>query len=214
MATALATALMDLKRDEVLDTVKQRVGAGEDPRVVLKECQEGMTLVGQRFQEGEFFLSELLLSGEIFKEVAASLKEPLAAGRAPEALGVVVLATLRGDVHDLGKNILATLLEAQGFEVYDLGVDVDPEVLVAKVKEVDADFVGYSALVTTAFPTMKEATDALVEAGLRDGLKIMIGGGVTTDTVRVYAGADFQTLDACDGVDYCLRLTTQKAEVV
>jgi methanogenic corrinoid protein MtbC1 len=112
---------------------------------------------------------------------------------------------LRGDIHDLGKNIVATLLRAQGFEVYDLGVDVDPAVVVKKVKETRPEFVGFSVLITTAFDSMKEAADMLVEAGLRRQLKLMIGGGVTTPMVRDYVGADFQTTDAMEGVAYCMK---------
>jgi len=204
---------MDLKRDEALDIVKQRAEAGDDPLVMLTECQDGMTLVGKRFQDGDYFLSELLLSGEIFKEATARLKPYIAAGGPPKTIGKVVLATMRGDVHDLGKNILATLLEAQGFEVHDLGVDVQPTSVVDKAKEVRPDFVGYSALITTAFPAMKETTELLAAAGLRDDIKVMVGGGVTTEDVRTYAGADFHTLDASEGVAYCLQQMAQKKGV-
>ena len=172
-----------------------------------------MSLVGERFQTGEFFLSELLLSADIFKDASSTLKKTITAERPRDVLGKVVLATLRGDVHDLGKNIFVILLEAHGFEVHDLGVDVAPEDVVAKVKEVRPDLVGYSALITTAFPAMKETTEALAAAGLRDDLKIMVGGGVTNEEVRGYAGADFQTLDASAGVAYCLQVIAQKAEV-
>jgi methylmalonyl-CoA mutase cobalamin-binding domain/chain len=118
----------------------------------------------------------------------------------------VVLATLTGDIHDLGKNIVGTLLRAQGFDVCDLGVDVAPAMVVEKVKEVKPEFVGFSVLMTTAFAAMKQAAEMLEEAGLRDQIKLMIGGGVTTPMVKEYIGADFQTLDATEGVAYCLKV--------
>ncbi len=211
--SSLAEALMELRREDVLAEVGRRVEEGEDPLAILKECQDGMSLVGERFQTGEFFLSELLLSADIFKDASSTLKKTITAERPRDVLGKVVLATLRGDVHDLGKNIFGVLLEAHGFEVHDLGVDVAPEAVVAKVKEVRPDLVGYSALITTAFPAMKEATEALAAAGLRDDLKIMVGGGVTNEEVRGYADADFQTLDASAGVAYCLQVIAQEAEV-
>lgn len=204
MAEELGMALVELKRDEVAAAVKRRVETGEDPIQILDECRRGMTIVGDRFQRGEYFLAELMLSAEIFKGAVAILEPHLASANETEPLGKVVLATLKGDIHDLGKNILATLLRAHAFEVYDLGVDVAPDLLVSKVKETGPDFVGFSVLITTAFESMKHTATMLREAGLREQLKLMIGGGVTTTAVRDYVGADFQTTDATEGVAYCI----------
>jgi methanogenic corrinoid protein MtbC1 len=165
-----------------------------------------MTIVGDRFQTGECFLAEMMLSAEIFKAVVAILNPYLEKTRPPDPLGQVVLATLKGDIHDLGKNILSTLLRAQGFVVHDLGVDVDPALVLEKVREVKPEFVGFSALITTAFDTMKEAAHMLEESDLRRQFKLLVGGGVTTPLVRDYIGADFQTLDAMEGVSYCMKL--------
>jgi methylmalonyl-CoA mutase cobalamin-binding domain/chain len=206
MSEELAMALVELKMDEALDAVKSRAEKGEDPLQIVEECRQGMTIVGDRFQRGEYFLAELMLSAEIFKGLVAILKPYLDKIHSPEPLGKVVLATLRGDIHDLGKDIVATLLRAQGFEVCDLGVDVDPALVVEKVKEVRPEFVGFSVLMTTAFASMKEAVDMLEEAGLRDQIKLMVGGGVTTPMVRDYIGADFQTREATEGVAYCLEV--------
>jgi methanogenic corrinoid protein MtbC1 len=112
---------------------------------------------------------------------------------------------VRGDIHDLGKNILSVLLRAQGFEVHDLGVDVPPAKIVATVKEVQPDFVGFSVLITTAFPAMRETAQMLVEAGLRDKVKLMVGGGVSSPALKDYVGADFQSIDASEGVSYCIQ---------
>jgi len=121
------------------------------------------------------------------------------------AKGKVVLATPRGDIHDLGKNIFATLLKAHGFEVHDLGVDVPPETIVDKVKELQPDFVGFSALITTAFDSMKQAVASFEESGQRKDFKLMVGGGVTDGTVKDYIRADFQTTDAMAGIEYCIN---------
>lgn len=210
MAEGLDTSLVELERDEVMAAVKSRVERGEDPIHILDECRRGMTIVGDRFQKGEYFLAELMLSAEIFKGAVAILEPYLAKAHPPQPLGKVVLATLQGDIHDLGKNILATLLKSQGFEVYDLGVDVAPNLVVDKVKEIRPDFVGFSALITTAFDSMKQAAAMLHEAGLREQFKLMIGGGVTTPAVKDYVEADFQTIDAIEGVAYCIDVMKGK----
>jgi methanogenic corrinoid protein MtbC1 len=205
MGDELAMALVELKRDDVLNAVKDQAERGDDPLAVLEECRRGMTIVGDRFQSGEFYLAEMMLAAEIFKGVVSILNPHMDKIHPPKPLGKVVLATLKGDIHDLGKDIVATLLRAQGFEVHDLGVDVLPAVLLDKVKEVKPDFVGFSALITSAFASMKEASELLVESGLREKCKLMVGGGVTTPTVKEHIGADFQTLDAMEGVSYCLE---------
>ena len=205
MSDALAMALVELKRDEVLEAVKDKAERGDDPLGLLEECRRGMTIVGDRFQSGEFYLAEMMLAAEIFKGVVSTLDPHMEKVRPPKPLGKVVLATLKGDIHDLGKDIVATLLRARGFEVHDLGVDVLPAVVLDKVKEVNPDFVGFSALITSAFASMKEASELLVESGLREKCKLMVGGGVTTPTVKEHIGADFQTLDAMEGVNYCLK---------
>ncbi len=210
MSEELAMAIVELKRDKALDVVEGRAKKDEDPLRILEECRQGMTIVGDRFRKGEYFLAELMLSAEIFKGVVAILDPYLAKVRPPKPLGKVVVATLKGDIHDLGKNIVATLLRAQGFDVCDLGVDVDPALVVEKVKEVKPEFVGFSVLMTTAFAAMKQAADMLEEAGLRDQIKLMVGGGVTTPMVKEYIGADLQTLDATEGVAYCMKVIGRK----
>ncbi len=205
----LAMKIVELKKEEVLEAVARRAGRGEDPLAVLNECRQGMALIGERFQKGDYYLAELVLSAEIFNQVTETLKPYLEMSRPAGVKGKVVLATLRGDVHDLGKNIFASFLRAHGFEVCDLGVDVAPSVVVEKVKEFDPEFVGFSALITLAFQSMKETVDMLVREGLRDQFKLMLGGGVTSRSLKDYIGADFQTLDAMEGVVYCLQNCTK-----
>ena len=205
MSGELAEALVALDHETAELLVRRRAETGESPLAILAECREGMVAVGDRFQTGDYYLSELLVSAELFKGLVAILDPHLSRLRPAESLGTVVLATLEGDIHDLGKNLLATLLDIQGFAVHDLGVDVSPACVVDKVREVEADFVGFSALITTSFPAMQRTARMLEGAGLRDHLKLMIGGGVTTPMVKDYVGADFQSLNASDGVAYCLE---------
>jgi methanogenic corrinoid protein MtbC1 len=205
MVRELRAAIVELDRDEVAETLGRRLERGDDPLEILAECREGMAIVGERFQTGDYYLAELLLSAEIFKAAVARIEPHLPSARSEQPAGSVVLATMRGDIHDLGKNIVATLLRARAFEVHDLGVNVEPAVLLAKVEEVQPDFVGLSALITTSFESMKEACQIIDEAGLRGSLEVLIGGGVTTPELREWVGADFQTLDAASGVAYCVE---------
>jgi len=211
MATELATHIMTLQREEALESVARSLNSGEDPLAILEQCRKGMACVGERFQEGEYFLSELLLSADLFKELMTLLEPHLAAVRGPEILGKVVLATMHGDIHDLGKSIVATMLRVHAFEVHDLGVDVAPERLVETVREVDPDIVGLSSLITTSFQSSKRAAELLCDAGLRDRFKLVVGGGVTTPAFKEYIGADFQTLDVAEGVAYCIEAIRGRA---
>jgi methanogenic corrinoid protein MtbC1 len=210
MSEKLSIGILELKRDEVVEAVRGSVQQGADPIGILEECRRGMSLVGERFQNGEYFLAELLLAAEIFKEATALLEPHVATAGTSEPLGKVLLATMKGDIHDLGKNIVATLLRAYGFDVYDLGVDVPAAALVERVEEIKPEFVGFSALLTTAFASMKEATHLLVQARLRHRIKLLVGGGVTSPAVKEYVGADFQTVDAMEGVVYCLGIAGQE----
>jgi methanogenic corrinoid protein MtbC1 len=210
MLEDLSIGFVELKRDEVLATVTARVERGDDALEILEDARRAMTVVGDQFQEGTLFLAQMMLAAELFKGVMAILKPSLDLARPPDPLGSVVLATTQGDIHDLGKNIFVTLLEAQGFEVHDLGVDVAPSRLVETVRKVEPDLVGFSALITTAFASMKRTAEIFEEEGLRDGFKLMVGGGVTTPTVRTHVGADFQTTDATEGVAYCLKTMEEK----
>jgi len=180
---------------------------------IFEESKQGMELVGEKYKNKEYFLAELMLSGDLFKEIMELIEPQLGEIKTEGNIkGKIILATIQGDIHDLGKDIFATLLKIEGFEVYNLGVDVNPDIIVEKVKEIQPDFLGFSSLLTITFDPMKEVIDKLEEAGLRDKLKIMVGGGITTPLVKDYIRADFQTIDAMEGVNYCLE--TIKAKVV
>lgn len=205
----LKTAIADLEIDDILPLVQSKIDSGEDPMAILKECSEGMDIVGERYKSEEYFLSELVVAGEMFTE-AMKLIEPLLSVKAGDAPKVgLVLGTVKGDIHNIGKDIAAVLLKAAGFQVYDLGVDVPVSAFINKLKETDARILGMSGLLTPAFESMKNTVDAVVAAGLRDKVKIIIGGGVVTESVLAYTGADAFTRDAMEGVAMCKAFAAQ-----
>ena len=199
----IAEALGNLLYDEVKELVWGAVNAGTDVLQIIEECRSGMEIVGELYSTGEYFLSELIMAGEIFKEVMAELEPLLVRSRAGTTLGPVVIGTPQGDVHDIGKNIVVALLKAAGFEVRDLGVNVAPESFVGEVSESGAPILAMSVLITPAFESMRKVVESLKENGLREGRLVIIGGGPTTPLVRDYVGADAWTLNPKEGVDIC-----------
>ena len=209
MGSNLADAIADLEEQEVLKMVAQRLEAGDEPLSLVEQLRQGMNIVGERYKNKEYFLSELIMASEIFKEAAAVIEPRLTKDSTPEVLGKVVVGTAQGDIHEIGKNILAVLLRSAGFEVHDLGVDVAPQTFLHELKETQAPLLGISGLITPSFEPMKETVQALENAGLREKVKVIIGGGVTTEWVRQYVGADAQTLDAMEGVDLCRKFVKE-----
>ncbi len=206
----IAEALSELKTDEVKKLVEAAIQEGEDPLRLLDECRAGMEIVGEMYSSGEYFLAELIIAGEIFKEVVEGLEPLLAEGRDQTGLGPVVIGTPQGDIHDIGKNIVVTLLRAAGFEVHDLGVDVPPEAFVKEISDSGARVVAMSALITPTFDSMREVVESLAESGLRAGRYVIIGGGPTTPGVRDYVGADAWTLNPKQGVDLCKEFLSRR----
>jgi methanogenic corrinoid protein MtbC1 len=201
MSEDLVNLLADLKEEEVLALVKKRLDAGSDPFKILDETSKGMAIVGKRFADGEYFLPELVYSGEVVKQVNALLKPKLGSGSAKaKKLGKVVIGTVAGDIHDIGLNIVDFMLDVNGFEVTNLGVDVSKEKFVEAVKQTKAPVVGLSGFLTPAFDSMKDTVEALEKAGLRKSVKVMIGGGQMDDEVRKYAKADAYGKDAMAAV--------------
>ncbi len=196
----LVEAIADLKEEEALKIVKDRLNGGEDPLKILEEARKGLEIVGNRFATGEYFIPDLIYSGEIMKQITEMVKPLISQTTEAKKLGKIVIGTVAGDIHDIGKNIVVFMLEVNGFEVYDLGVDVPPERFVEKVKETQAPILGLSGFLTLAFDSMKRTIEALKEAGLRDKVKVMIGGGQVTDEVRKYTGADAYGKDAMAAV--------------
>ena len=193
--------LADLKEDEVLKIAKKRIESGEDPMKILEDSRKGMEIVGKRFADGEYFLPELVFSGELLKEVTELVKPHLTKSSAKiKRLGKVVIGTVAGDIHDIGLNIVDFMLDVNGFEVTNLGVDVPAEKFVKAMKDTKAPVLGLSGFLTPAFDAMKETVEALDKAGLRKNIKIMIGGGQMDDEVRKYAKADAFGKDAMAAV--------------
>lgn len=200
MAKDLVKTLADLKEQEVIKIVKDRLNAKEDPLKILGDARKGMEIVGQRFASSEYFIPDLVYSGEILRAVTEMVKPKLSKAGEIKRVGKVVFGTVAGDIHDIGKDIVVFMLDVNGFEVYDLGVDVPVQKFVEKIKETGAPIVGLSGFLTLAFDSMKQTIDALKAAGLRDKVKVMIGGGQITEEVRKYTGADAYGKDAMIGV--------------
>jgi methanogenic corrinoid protein MtbC1 len=200
MAKDLSKALADLKEDEALAIVQERLNAGADPMGILNDAGRGMETVGARFSKSEYFIPDLVYSGEILKKINALVKPKLAAGGAVKTGGKVIIGTVAGDIHDIGKDIVVFMLDVSGFQVFDLGVDVPVQKFVDKIKETGATVVGLSGFLTLAYDAMKQTVDTIKTAGLRDKTKIMIGGGQITDDVVKYTGADAYGKDAMAGV--------------
>lgn len=200
MAGDLVNLLADLKEQEALKVVKDRLAKGEDALKILDDARKGMEVVGRRFAESQYFIPDLVYSGEILKAVSELVKPKLTKAAGTKKLGKVVFGTVAGDIHDIGKDIVVFMLDVNGFEVHDLGVDVSVQKFVDKIKETGAPVVGLSGFLTLAFDSMKQTIEAIQGAGLRDKVKIMIGGGQITEEVRKYTGADAFGKDAMAGV--------------
>jgi len=207
MAKDLVNTLADLKEQEALKIVKDRLSASEDPLKILGDARKGMEIVGQRFASSEYFIPDLVYSGEILKEVTELVKPKLTKAAESKKLGKVVFGTVAGDIHDIGKDIVVFMLDVNGFEVHDLGVDVPMQKFVDKIKETGAPIVGLSGFLTLAFDSMKETVEAIKAAGLRDKVKVMIGGGQMSDEIKNYTGADAYGKDAMAGVTLAKKWT-------
>jgi 5-methyltetrahydrofolate--homocysteine methyltransferase len=200
MAKDLVKTLADLKEQEVIKIVEDRLKANEDPLKILEDARKGMETVGKRFASSEYFVPDLVYSGEILRAVTEMVKPRLSKAGEIKRVGKIVFGTVAGDIHDIGKDIVVFMLDVNGFEVYDLGIDVPVQKFVDKIKETGAPIVGLSGFLTVAFDSMKQTVDAIKAAGLRDKVKVMIGGGQITEEVRKYTGADAYGKDAIAGV--------------
>jgi len=179
--------------------VEQKLAAGEPVLAILEELQAGMSVVGERFEGGEYYLSELIYAADIFKKAGAPLQEGLKS-TVQKTLGTMVLGTVKNDIHDFGKDIVATVMSSNGLKVVDLGVNVEHQAFVDAIKEHKPELVGMSCLLTTVFDDMKDAIQIIKDAGLRDQVKILVGGGPVDEATRDYVGADVYCKTAQDGV--------------
>jgi methanogenic corrinoid protein MtbC1 len=206
--TRITSLLGDLEEDQLLEAVKQSLSAGADPMAIVEACRDGMEVVGKRFSDEEYFVSELIYSAELFTNVMKIVSPRLPASADEGSKIKVVFGTVRDDIHDIGKDIVIAMLRCGGFEVYDLGINVPPKVFVDKVKETGAKIVGMSGLLTIAYASMEETVKALKAAGLN--VKTMIGGGMTNELVCNKVGADGWGSSAMDAVNLAKKFSEVK----
>jgi len=198
MSQQLIDAITEMREEDALKLTNELLDGGASPSDILGACKDAMDVIGKRFEEGEAFIPELMLAGEMMTAITGVLKPRMAEESSGEKLGKIVLGTVQGDIHDIAKDIVGFMLDLNGFEVTDLGVDVPPEKFVETVKETGAKIVGLSGFLTLAFDPMKDTVKALRDAGL--DVKVMIGGGQVDENIRQYTDADAYGKDAMAAV--------------
>jgi 5-methyltetrahydrofolate--homocysteine methyltransferase len=200
LSEELKNLIIELKEEEAVAQVKERIQKGEDALKILEEVRAAMDIVGKKFEEKEFFLPDLIMSGDILEQITEILAPELKEGAEAEVKGEIILGTVKGDIHDIGKDIVKFMLEANGFKVHDLGVDVPKEKFIEALKKENARILALSGFLTLAFDAMKETVKKVENEGLRDDIKIMIGGGQMDEDLREYVGADAYGKDAVKAV--------------
>ena len=209
MSDDLVDAMIHMREAEALELAQKLLDGGEDPLKVLERCREALEIVGKQFEAGKYFLPELILSGEMLKKISKLAKPFIQKESAEkeEVKGKVVIGSVKGDIHDIGKDIVVFLLDINGFEVHDLGVDVPAGKFVEAINQVQPTVVGMSALLSTAIEAIKDTVDVIKDAGLRDQVKIMVGGGAVDEKVQAYADADAYGQDAVAAVNLSKQWT-------
>lgn len=202
MSQELIDAITNMKEEEALALAKQMLDDGKDPMKLLECCRTGMEKVGELFSDGKYFLPELMLAGEMLSQISEITKSKMAesAGTDKNHVGKFLIGTVKGDIHDIGKNIVCFMMDINGFEVIDIGVDVPPETFVDAIKKHDPEIVGLCGLLTLAYEPMKQTVFAIEKAGLRNKVKIMIGGGAMDEEIKTHTGADAYGKDAVAAV--------------
>ncbi len=201
MASALVEAMADMREEEALKLAREMLDRGVNPLAILEDCREAMAIVGRNFSTGKCFVPELIFAGEMLSEISKMVKPRLAeAAPTEKKVGRVIIGTVEGDIHDIGKNIVTFMLDVNGFEVKDLGVDVPVATFIDAAKDFKPQMIGLSGFLTLAYDPMKNIVKALAEAGLRDKVKVVIGGGQIDEIVRQYTGADAYGKDAMAAV--------------
>ena len=207
---SLKESIVNLDFDAVVKVAQEAMEVGVVPHLAITEGMvPGMTIVGEKFEKGEYFLSELVVAAEVMKE-GLKVVNPYLEGGDSERLGKVVIATVEGDQHDLGKGIVTSLLRVHGFEVVDLGVDVPTERVIDAVKEHQPAIVGMSALLTLTMPKMGEVIEALKTASFREKVKVIVGGTSVTSEFAESIGADHRAVNALEGVKKCVEWVTHQ----
>ena len=204
----LTELILSMRDEEALAHVKMSLAVGTDPAAVLEEAKEAMGLLGGRFERHEIFIPELMMGGEIMKMIAEELKPHIKGDGAGSSRGTVVIGTVAGDIHDIGKDIVVAMLDANGYEVHDIGIDVPIASFVEAIHAYKPQVVGLSGLLTSIFDVMKETVEAISAAGLRDQVKIMVGGAPVDEQVMLYTGADGWGSDVGAALKMAERWTT------
>lgn len=205
MSKELIDAIVEMREADALSLASAALEQGEEPINVLHDARQAMECVGERFEAGEYFLPELMMAGEIMTHIADLAKPRMTGDFEAERIGQVVLGTVEGDIHDIGKDIVAFMLDVNGLEVHDLGVDVPPQAFVEKIRETGAHILGLSGFLHFAHQSMRDTIELLEREGLRDDINIMIGGGQIDEKVKAYTGADAWGSDAMDAVVYARK---------
>lgn len=196
MSKELTEAIVGMDEAEAMRLVAAMLDAGKDPSEVLEEAKAAMTVLGDKFECEEVFIPELIMGGEIMKGIADELKPRLKGEATVQKRGTIVLGTVAGDIHDIGKDVVVLMLDVNGYEVHDLGIDVPVERFVAAIDELEPQVIGLSGLLTLAFDSMKATIEGIAAAGKRDQVRIMIGGSPVDEQVCTYTGADGWGRDA------------------
>jgi trimethylamine corrinoid protein len=197
----LINSIVELREEDAIFLTKQLLDSGEEPGIILNDAREAMERVGKNFEDKLYFLPELMMAGEIMKQVSEEVKPYLMTDTVSKKIGRIIFGTVEGDIHDIGKDIVALMLNVYGFEVIDLGVDVPSSRFIDKVKEINAPILGLSGFLYLAHQSMKETIDLLEKEGLHKRVKVMIGGGQVDENVMKLTGADAWGRDAIDAVN-------------
>jgi len=200
MNEKLVSLMADMQEEETLALVRDLVSKGTDPVSILDDARAAMEVVGKRFESCEYFIPDLMMAGEILRGISEIVKPLMEATGPSEKKGKVLIGTVAGDIHDIGTDIVTFMLDVNGYDVLNIGIDVPVETFVQKIKEFKPQVVGLSGFLTLAFDSMKKTVEAIEAAGLRDSLKIMIGGGQIDEEVRKYTKADAYGKDAVAAV--------------
>ena len=201
MGSELMNAVIDIRYDEIAGLVRSALDSGSDPLAVLGELREGLRVVGERYQEGEYFLSQLFLAAETMKNALEVLQPLLAAADQGGSKGTIVIGSIEGDIHDFGKTIVSSLLTAEGYRIIDLGIDVPSERFAEEAEKADADVIGISALLSTTQPQSRDVVQILEKRGIRDRFRVILGGtGVVPEYALEHYGVDAAVNDGVEAV--------------
>jgi 5-methyltetrahydrofolate--homocysteine methyltransferase len=204
--------LLELEEAKILEIAKQRLHVGDNPFEIIEDAQKAMRLVGERYEQGDYYISSMMMAGEIFREVIEIVEPSLVQQATGKTSGVILLGTVAGDIHDIGKNIFEILSRSHGFTVIDLGVDVSPDHFLEKILEVKPDIISLSGLLTIAYDSMKEIIQKIRNSDDSDisQTPVIIGGGTINEMVCGFVGADYWASDAMVGVQLCKQIMGKK----